>query len=203
MKTTYRSNSSALRAAVALENAGCQSARRKEADLELPGFDGHPDIDPSQTPSRVLVSRRAFGEYEDLTQDNSPPRRGPLRRYAHRSIPTRVRGCSGHADQHPNGNEAPRTATCDEATPRSTVTASPQPESAVVGGARLDPISNIAPDRATLTIPEAARILGISRSTAYELARTGELPVLRLGRRLVIPTRALNRLLESVGNNPN
>lgn len=51
--------------------------------------------------------------------------------------------------------------------------------------------------RATLTVPEAAQILGISRSTAYELARVGTLPVLRLGRRLVVPTRALAALLES------
>ena len=32
--------------------------------------------------------------------------------------------------------------------------------------------------RATLTLPEAAHVLGISRSTAHELARTGKLPVL-------------------------
>jgi excisionase family DNA binding protein len=35
--------------------------------------------------------------------------------------------------------------------------------------------------RATLTVTEAADILGISRSTAYELARSGTLPALRLG----------------------
>ncbi len=61
------------------------------------------------------------------------------------------------------------------------------------------PISKTSRGRATLTLPEAAHVLGISRSTAYELARTGKLPVLRLGRRLVIPTDALDRLLESAG----
>lgn len=51
--------------------------------------------------------------------------------------------------------------------------------------------------RATMTVTEAAAVLGISRSTAYELARAGTLPALRLGRRLVVPTHALEELLES------
>jgi excisionase family DNA binding protein len=49
--------------------------------------------------------------------------------------------------------------------------------------------------RLTLTVTEAAQTLGISRALAYELVRTGELPSLRLGRRLVVPVRALERLL--------
>ncbi len=64
---------------------------------------------------------------------------------------------------------------------------------------REDPVVETTLRRATLTLPEAAHVLGISRSTAYELARTGELPALRLGRRLVIPTSALESLLGSVG----
>ena len=48
----------------------------------------------------------------------------------------------------------------------------------------------------TVTVPEAAEVLGISRGVAYEAARTGELPTLRLGRRLVVPTA---RLLEMLG----
>jgi excisionase family DNA binding protein len=54
-------------------------------------------------------------------------------------------------------------------------------------------------NRATVTVTEAADILGISRSTAYELARSGTLPALRLGRRLVVPTHALEALLDSAG----
>jgi excisionase family DNA binding protein len=50
----------------------------------------------------------------------------------------------------------------------------------------------------TLTVPEAAERLGISRQTAYELASTGRLPVLRLGRRLVIPKAAFEAMLNSV-----
>ena len=48
---------------------------------------------------------------------------------------------------------------------------------------------------ATMNIETAARVLGIGRQTAYELARQGKLPVLRLGRRLVVPKAALERML--------
>lgn len=39
----------------------------------------------------------------------------------------------------------------------------------------------------TVTVEEAAKLLGIGRSTAYELIHTGDIPSLRLGRRLVVP----------------
>ena len=52
-------------------------------------------------------------------------------------------------------------------------------------------------DRMTVTVVEAAELLGIGRGLAYELARRGELPALRLGRRFVIPKQALERLLSS------
>jgi excisionase family DNA binding protein len=46
-----------------------------------------------------------------------------------------------------------------------------------------------------LTVAEAAEILGIGPSAAYEAARRGEIPSLRLGRRVLIPERALSLLL--------
>ena len=53
---------------------------------------------------------------------------------------------------------------------------------------------------ATLTVPQAARLLGVGRNLAYETAaRDGEIagvPVIRVGRRLLIP---LARLLEVLG----
>jgi excisionase family DNA binding protein len=52
--------------------------------------------------------------------------------------------------------------------------------------------------RLTVTVPEAAEILGISRSFAYELIGRGELPVVRFGRRAVVPRRALEALLDVV-----
>ncbi len=48
----------------------------------------------------------------------------------------------------------------------------------------------------TLTVEEAGKLLGVSRGLAYEAARRGEIPTIRLGRRLLVP-RA--RLLELVG----
>lgn len=50
-------------------------------------------------------------------------------------------------------------------------------------------------DRWTVTVEEAAQMLGISRSSAYECVRRGELRALRLGRRLVVPRVALEELL--------
>ena len=51
------------------------------------------------------------------------------------------------------------------------------------------------PERATLTVDEAAAILGISRTTAYESVRRGEIPARRFGRRVVILRHELERLL--------
>ncbi len=42
-----------------------------------------------------------------------------------------------------------------------------------------------------LTIPEAARVLGISASHAYLLARSGDLPTVRIGRSVRISHRSL------------
>lgn len=51
------------------------------------------------------------------------------------------------------------------------------------------------PDRATWSIEEAAGLLGIGRQLAYQLAREGRLPVLRLGRRMVVPRAQLEAML--------
>jgi excisionase family DNA binding protein len=48
----------------------------------------------------------------------------------------------------------------------------------------------------TLTVEQTAKLLGIGRSTAYELVRTGDIPSLRLGRRIVVPAARLAALLE-------
>jgi excisionase family DNA binding protein len=54
-------------------------------------------------------------------------------------------------------------------------------------------------ERRTLTVEEAGQILGISRNTAYALATSGRLPTIRLGRRLLVPKAALDRLLDNTG----
>jgi excisionase family DNA binding protein len=48
------------------------------------------------------------------------------------------------------------------------------------------------------TVAEAGRMLGISRAHAYELVARGELPHLRLGRRVVVPKLAIEALLARV-----
>lgn len=57
----------------------------------------------------------------------------------------------------------------------------------------------LAGDRLVLTVTEAGRLLGLSRAFTYELVARGEIPVIRLGRRIVVPKAAL---LEMVGVRP-
>jgi excisionase family DNA binding protein len=51
------------------------------------------------------------------------------------------------------------------------------------------------PDRLTLTVEEAAATLGISRAFAYEAVRRGEIPSIRIGRRVLVPRATLERML--------
>ena len=53
-----------------------------------------------------------------------------------------------------------------------------------------------------LTVPEAARILRISRNLAYELVRQNVLPHIRLGRRILVPRRALQSWIERQAGRP-
>jgi excisionase family DNA binding protein len=57
---------------------------------------------------------------------------------------------------------------------------------------RLDDLAG----RTTITVTEAAELLGIGRTAAYEAARRGEIPTRRLGHRLVVPVPWLLRWLE-------
>jgi excisionase family DNA binding protein len=50
----------------------------------------------------------------------------------------------------------------------------------------------------TLTIEEAAEELGISRGKGYDAAKSGEIPTIKIGRRLLVPRVALDRMLEGV-----
>jgi excisionase family DNA binding protein len=52
------------------------------------------------------------------------------------------------------------------------------------------------PERLVLTVAEAAELLGISKSLAYDLVARGELPARRFGGRIVILMRPLKRLLD-------
>jgi excisionase family DNA binding protein len=49
--------------------------------------------------------------------------------------------------------------------------------------------------RATVTVQEAAQILGLGRNQAYEAAAAGQIPTIRIGKRILVPIAALNRML--------
>jgi excisionase family DNA binding protein len=54
-------------------------------------------------------------------------------------------------------------------------------------------------ERLTVSLSEAARLLGISRSTAKTLVRQEQIKSVRVGRRVLIPLTTLN---EFIGNVP-
>jgi len=57
-------------------------------------------------------------------------------------------------------------------------------------------------ERQTLTVEEAARVLGLGRNSAYQAVERGDLPVLRVGRRLLVRPAALERLLVEPASQP-
>jgi excisionase family DNA binding protein len=52
----------------------------------------------------------------------------------------------------------------------------------------------------TLSVEEAARLLGISPGLAYELVHRGELAAIRLGRRILVPRHVIESLVNRPGN---
>jgi excisionase family DNA binding protein len=53
-----------------------------------------------------------------------------------------------------------------------------------------------APERIWLRVPEAAQLVGLSRSTLFELIASGDLRPVRIGRALRIPVRELREWAE-------
>jgi len=49
--------------------------------------------------------------------------------------------------------------------------------------------------RATYSVPEAGEILGVGRSLAFAAASDGTIPTIRIGKRLLVPRAALEKLL--------
>lgn len=47
----------------------------------------------------------------------------------------------------------------------------------------------------TITVEQAADILGVSRSSAYRAAKNDEIPTFKIGRRLLVPTARLMAML--------
>lgn len=56
--------------------------------------------------------------------------------------------------------------------------------------------------RLTLSVEETAKALGIGKDAAYEGIRTGAIPCVRIGRRILVPRVALEQMLTAacVGN---
>ncbi len=53
-----------------------------------------------------------------------------------------------------------------------------------------------AEERRTITVAEAGRVLGISRNAAYEAVHRGEIPAIRVGKRILVPLEALEAMLK-------
>ena len=53
-----------------------------------------------------------------------------------------------------------------------------------------------AQERGAVSVEEARHLLGLGRSAAYDAIRSGEIPSVRVGRRLLVPVPALLRLLD-------
>ena len=62
-----------------------------------------------------------------------------------------------------------------------------------IAGEKLPELTELPP---TISVGHAAKLLGVSRSTAYRAAASGQLPTLAFVRRLLVPTA---RLLEMLG----
>ena len=63
----------------------------------------------------------------------------------------------------------------------------------------------LVPDPAvepTMPVDRVAEAFGISRASAYEGVKTGAIPSIKIGRRIVVPTAAVRRmlLLDAVGS---
>lgn len=49
--------------------------------------------------------------------------------------------------------------------------------------------------RLTLSVEETAKLLGIGRNLCYDRVKTGEIPAIKIGKRLLVPRAALEKLL--------
>jgi len=65
------------------------------------------------------------------------------------------------------------------------------------GGGLASGAGTARQERLTLTVDEAAIALGISRAFAYESVRRGDIPHIKIGRRLLIPKAQLEQLLST------
>jgi excisionase family DNA binding protein len=51
-----------------------------------------------------------------------------------------------------------------------------------------------------MTVPEAGKKLGLGRNASYAAAARGDIPTIKLGKLLRVPTAAFDRMLEQAGS---
>ena len=54
-------------------------------------------------------------------------------------------------------------------------------------------------ERIAVSVNEARRAIGLSRTSMYQAIRTGRIPSIRIGRRILIPVSSLAHLLDQAG----
>jgi hypothetical protein len=55
----------------------------------------------------------------------------------------------------------------------------------------------------TLPVPQAGKLyFGLSRNASYAAAQRGQLPIIRIGRLLRVPVRAMERMLDQASDKP-
>lgn len=54
------------------------------------------------------------------------------------------------------------------------------------------------PERATYSVIEAGKVLGLSRNSMYAAVRCGQIPIVKIGSKMLVPKVAIERLL-SIG----
>jgi len=59
----------------------------------------------------------------------------------------------------------------------------------------------MATEKLVLSVEEASKLLSLSRASAYQACITGQIPNVRIGKRILIPRVALLRMLAEAGNN--
>lgn len=55
-------------------------------------------------------------------------------------------------------------------------------------------------DPAVFSVAQVARILGLSRSSAYARIQDGTIPSIKIGGRVLVPKRLIERLLDGAGD---
>jgi excisionase family DNA binding protein len=58
-----------------------------------------------------------------------------------------------------------------------------------------DEITQTLKREATISVLDAGAVLGLSKSTAYAAAHSGDLPTIRVGKRFLVPTEKLAEML--------